>query len=169
MRQVESKEEYHDRLVGPRTTFRDNGLRAADQPAREVDISTEMNRKARTLDLRSQRNGIGCKSLGDKAYRHPEYDSGFHSAGNLVVGSSFIRGHFKKTEPRNSTSVQLVTDGSRRSVKSYEEKMREAHLMEAQREVQQLTRDWESHTLKDCEEAKWEDASDDEDGAAQGS
>jgi len=168
LRQVESKEEYHDRPVGPRTVVRDNGLRAADQPASEVDISTEMTRKARILDLRSQRNGINCKSLGDKPYRHPEYEKGFHVGGSLIVGSSFTRGHFKKTEPRNSTSVQLVMDGPKKSTKSYEEKMREKQLQEAQAEVLHLTRSWEVDALKDCEEAGYEDPDSDDEVVRQG-
>lgn len=168
IRQMESKEEYTDRPVGPRTTYRDNGLRASDQPAREVDISTEMARKVRTVDLVSQRNGIGCKALGDKAYRHPEYERGFHAAGELVIGSSFTRGHFKKTEPRNAMSVNLVMDGTKKSVKSYEEKYREHLLCEAQSEVADLTRNWESYTLKDCDEAKYQDLDSDEELPAVG-
>lgn len=170
IRQVESKEEYGDRPIGPRNVVRNNGLRAVDQPAREIDVSNEMARKVRPLDLQTQRNGISCRSLGDKAYRHPEYDRGFHAAGSLVVGSSFTRGNFKKTEPRNSTSVHFVMDTTRKHLKSYEEKYREQQLMEAQTEVESLTRSWEAGTLKECDEANYEDLdSDDEEAAAAGS
>merc|ERR1719329_1380066 len=51
IRQTSSLEEYGDRPYGPKVVCRDNGLRAADQPAREVDIGGEMARKNRPLDL----------------------------------------------------------------------------------------------------------------------
>lgn len=151
IRQVESKEEYCDRPVGPRTVFRENGLRAVDQPAREVDVSFEMQRKARTLDLAGQRNHLDIRSLGDKAYKHPEHDPGFHQAGGLIVGSTFIRGHFKKTSSRNSASIQIVIDSDRKASKTYKEKFREQKALEVQNEVEELTRNWESGTLKECD------------------
>jgi len=111
LRQVESKEEYHDRPQGGRVVIRENGMRAADVPAREVDVTGEMARKARTLDLHGQRNGLGCRALGDKAYKHPEYDPGFHAEGGLVAGAGFVRGNFPKTEPRRGANVQLAASG----------------------------------------------------------
>lgn len=169
LRQVESKEEISDRPVGPKNVFRENGLRARDQPAREVDISTEMARKVRPLDLESQRNNIGCRALGDKNYRHPEYDAGFHAAGGLIIGSTGVRGHFKKTEPRNAASVHLVLDNTKRSVKSYEEKYREQQLSEAQAEVEQLTRSWEAGALRECAEAAYQDLDSEDEAPAAGS
>eukprot|EP00930_Biecheleria_cincta_P062439 TRINITY_DN47911_c0_g1_i1.p1 TRINITY_DN47911_c0_g1~~TRINITY_DN47911_c0_g1_i1.p1 ORF type:complete len:310 (-),score=47.28 TRINITY_DN47911_c0_g1_i1:78-959(-) len=164
IRQVESKEEYHDRPVGLRTVCRDhNGLRAADQPATEIDISAEMSRKVRPLDLDSRRNGIECRSLGDKAYRHPDYESKFYHAGELIVGSGFHRGMHKKTEPRNSTSFTAF-EGERRPTKSYQEKQMEQQAFEAQAEVEELTRKWEASTLKECDE-KYVEVSDSEDEA----
>ncbi|CAE8685136.1 unnamed protein product [Polarella glacialis] len=149
LRQVESKEEYSDRAVGMRVVYRENGLRAYDQPAREIDVQTEMQRKAKNSDLLSQRNGIGCRSLGDKNYRHPDYCGRFHQAGGLIVGSGFHRGMHSKTEPRNSTSVQLVmADGDRKPSKTYKEKLLEQEAQEAQAEVEELTRNWETGTLK---------------------
>merc|ERR1712107_837158 len=79
-------------------------------------------------------------------------------AGALVVGSSFVRGHFKRTGARNSSSVQLATgDVERRHVKSYKEKMREHQLILARKEVDDLTIHWESSCLKEFEEAKFQD------------
>ncbi|CAJ1447317.1 unnamed protein product [Effrenium voratum] len=65
IRQLESKEEIQDRPWGKRTVYRENRLRASDQPAREIDITTEMRRKARVEDLLLQRNLIECYTLGD--------------------------------------------------------------------------------------------------------
>eukprot|EP00441_Pelagodinium_beii_P015259 CAMPEP_0197652846 /NCGR_PEP_ID=MMETSP1338-20131121/34691_1 /TAXON_ID=43686 ORGANISM="Pelagodinium beii, Strain RCC1491" /NCGR_SAMPLE_ID=MMETSP1338 /ASSEMBLY_ACC=CAM_ASM_000754 /LENGTH=295 /DNA_ID=CAMNT_0043227795 /DNA_START=54 /DNA_END=941 /DNA_ORIENTATION=+ len=153
VRQVESKEEYGDLPQAKRVVVREhNNLRASDQPAREVDISAEMARKVRTLNLEEQRNGIPCRSQGDKIYRHPEYMPKFHHAGGLIVGCGFHRGMHKKTEPRNSTSIQLVIDGDRKPTKSYREKMMEQQAFEAQAEVEELTRNWETGTLKECDE-----------------
>eukprot|EP00438_Fugacium_kawagutii_P030693 Skav235497 [mRNA] locus=scaffold153:207137:211276:+ [translate_table: standard] len=71
-------------LSEPGTVVRENGIRAADQPAREVDVTVEMQRKARNEELDMKRNGIGCRALGDKNYRHPEYMSRFFHSGELI-------------------------------------------------------------------------------------
>merc|ERR1719478_1423015 len=91
IRQVESKEEFSDRPVGPATVFRANGLRANEQPAREVDISLEMQRKVPEYGLHEMRNGIGIKVYGDKPYKHPEYSDKFYQMGELIIGSGFHR------------------------------------------------------------------------------
>jgi len=163
----ESKEEHGDLPRGNKIVYRDNGMRASDQPAREVDLIHEISRKARNPDLHSQRNGIGCRSLGDKAYRHPEYESGFHAVGQLVVGSGFHRGMHKKTEARNSTSICLNIDTSKAPLKSYEEKQREKMVSDAAGEVEELTRNWERSTLLDCDEAGYEDMDSDDEGRPQ--
>lgn len=153
----ESKEEYGDLPRGNKIVFRDNGLRASDQPAREVDLIHEMSRKVRPLDLYSQRNGIQCRSMGDKPYRHPEYENGFHKAGNLVIGCGFHRGMHARTEARNSTSISLNIDMNKPPLKSYQEKQREKMLAEDADEVAELTRNWEKSTLLDCDEAGYVD------------
>jgi hypothetical protein len=104
VRQVASKEEYHDRPIGPKTVKAPNGIRAADQPAQEIDLSRVLQRKSRIDHMDEQRNGIPARSLGDKQYRHPEYASEFYKAGGLIIGSTFARGHYAKTLPRNSTA-----------------------------------------------------------------
>lgn len=149
--QVSSKAEITDRPSGPRIVVRENGLRALDQPAREIDVSVEMQRKARPLDLESQRNGIQVVSLGDKPYRHPDYEKGFHQMGGLIPGCGFVRGTFKKTEPRNSTTVQLVMVEGKKNAKSYDEKQRELEAADAQMEVAELTKNWETVTLRECD------------------
>lgn len=45
LRQLESKQELGDIARAKATVLRENGLRAADQPAREVDLTLEMQRK----------------------------------------------------------------------------------------------------------------------------
>jgi len=104
IRQIESKEEHYDRPCGPKTVMAPNGVRAADQPAQEIDLSRVLRRKVRIEHLQEQRNGIPARSLGDKQYRHPEYCNEFYKAGGLIIGSTFTRGHYAKTLPRNSTA-----------------------------------------------------------------
>jgi hypothetical protein len=104
IRQIESKEEFTDRPVGPKTVTQPNGIRAQDQPAQEIDLSRVLQRKYRIEHMDDQRNGIPARSLGDKQYRHPEYCSEFYKAGGLIIGSTFARGHYAKTLPRNSTA-----------------------------------------------------------------
>eukprot|EP00931_Biecheleriopsis_adriatica_P051465 TRINITY_DN2984_c0_g1_i1.p1 TRINITY_DN2984_c0_g1~~TRINITY_DN2984_c0_g1_i1.p1 ORF type:complete len:294 (-),score=67.17 TRINITY_DN2984_c0_g1_i1:128-1009(-) len=161
VRQVESKQEHGDLPQSKGIIHRGNGLRAHDQPATEVDISAEMSRKARTLDLEGQRNGIDCRSLGDKAYRHPEYASKFFHPGELAVGSSWHRGMHKKTEARGSVTVKLI-ERQGKPGKSYREKQMDLMMSEAQSEVADLTRNWETGTLKECDEGYLEPIDSDE-------
>ncbi|CAJ1443780.1 unnamed protein product [Effrenium voratum] len=155
IRQLESKQEHGDLAVAKGTVYRENGLRAAEQPAREIDVTVEFQRKARNQELDVKRNGIGCRTLGDKSYRHPEYMSRFYHAGELAVGSSFHRGMHAKTEPRNSNTVHIIMD-HRPPVKSYMEKMKERAMKDAEAEVESLTLRWEADTLKECDVA-WEE------------
>jgi len=161
VRQVESKKEYGDLPVAKGTVMRENGLRAADQPAREVDVTVEMQRKARNQELDVKRNGIGCRCLGDKNYRHPEYMTRFFHSGELVVGSGFHRGMHAKTEPRNSNVVHIELD-HRPPAKTYMEKMREKAMQEAEAEVEDLTLRWEADTLKECDDGYLEPIDSDE-------
>ncbi|CAE7451243.1 unnamed protein product [Symbiodinium natans] len=59
VRLVESKEEYGDLSVGKGIVLRAPGVRAAEVAAREVDVTVEMQRKARNHELDVKRNGIG--------------------------------------------------------------------------------------------------------------
>jgi len=152
VRQMESKQEYGDLPVGKGVVYREPSIRAAEMVAREVDVTVEMQRKARNEELDVKRNGIGCRSLGDKTYRHPEYMTRFFHSGQLVVGSSFHRGMHPKTEPRNSTTVHIEMD-HRPPMKSYLEKRRELAQQEAEEELEQFTLRWEADTLKECDEA----------------
>jgi len=165
IRQVESKEEHSDRPNGAMTVYRENGLRASEQPAREVDISLEMTRKVKGYSMREARNGIGCKTYGDKAYKHPEFSDRFFQLGELVIGSGFHRGHYQKTQPRNATSVQLVEVQRKEGAKTFEEKQQEMLADEARAEVEELTRKWERNVLKTTGAAKYEEPSDSEDEA----
>ncbi|CAE7654029.1 HERC1, partial [Symbiodinium pilosum] len=58
VRMVESKEEYGDLAVGKGIVHRAPGLRAAEVAAREVDVTVEMQRKARNQELDLKHNGI---------------------------------------------------------------------------------------------------------------
>lgn len=165
IRQVESKEEHSDRPVGAKTVVRENGFRAAEQPAREIDISLEMQRKVKDYTLLDMRNGIGCRVHGEKGYKHPEYSERFYQIGGLVVGSGFARGHYEKTLPRNATEVVLVQSQRKEGAKTFDERQAEMLAEEARTEVEELTRKWERSVLKTTDMAKYEEPSDSEDEA----
>lgn len=166
VRQVESKEEVTDRPVGPQTVYRENGLRAAEQPAREVDISLEMQRKVAIHNVLDRRNGIGVKVQGDKGYKHPEFSDRFFQTGEIIVGSSFHRGHYKKTLPRNATCVQLAQVQRKEGAMTFEERTQMMQAYEARTEVEELTRNWEKDVLNICAAAKYDEPSDSEDEGA---
>eukprot|EP00929_Paragymnodinium_shiwhaense_P120476 TRINITY_DN92426_c0_g1_i1.p1 TRINITY_DN92426_c0_g1~~TRINITY_DN92426_c0_g1_i1.p1 ORF type:complete len:318 (-),score=64.34 TRINITY_DN92426_c0_g1_i1:205-1158(-) len=170
IRQAQSKEEYSDRPQGPRVVRMDDCYRAADKIAQEIDITSELQRKNRNLDLINQRNGIACRALGDKSYRHPEYIPKFFHAGGLIVGATFQRGSYPKTEARNATNIK-IEERTAGPMKSYKEKQAELQMAEAVSEVAGLTPAgnlgpedadtcWESYALKPCESANYDDADD---------
>jgi len=166
IRQVESKEEHSDRPNGKNAVVRANGLRAADQPAREVDLSYEMQRKVPHYSLHDARNGIGCAVHGDKPYKHPEYSDEFFKAGNLVIGAGFARGHFKKTEPRNAISLVPANVVRKEDAMTFADREALNAANEARAEVEELTKQWERQILKTTEVAKYDEPSDSEDEAA---
>lgn len=47
-----------------------------------------MQAKIRIFGLEEQRNKLGVSSMGDKAYKYPEYASGFFNDGGLIAGST---------------------------------------------------------------------------------
>merc|ERR1719223_183622 len=124
-----------------------------------------MQRKVKDYGILDCRGGIGIKAYGDKAYKHPEYSDRFFKLGELVVGSGFHRGHYQKTQPRNSMSVQLVEVVRKEGAKTFEEKQQEMLAHEARTEVEELTRKWERSVLKTTDAAKYEEPSDSEDEA----
>lgn len=135
--------------LGHHIVHRGNGLRAADQPSREVDVSSEMQRKVRSQPLLEQRNGIGVRSLGDKCYRHPEYDQRFYHEGGLVAGSSFLRGTRPKHQCRkiNSVKVDLIKDT--KPLTSFKDKARIKEREELRDEVRKLTSQFEKVKLRE--------------------
>jgi len=163
IRIVESKEEVSDRPVGPQMVIRQNGIRASDQPAREVDITYEMQRKVPHYSLEEMRHGIGCKAYGDKAYKHPEYSDRFFKMGQLVVGAGFQRGHYKRTIPRNETDFQLAQAERKVGALTFEEKEKQEAAFEARTEVEELTRQWEKNVLRTAKSAAYEPPSDSDD------
>merc|ERR1712014_361531 len=99
------------------------------------------------------------------AYKHPEYSGDFYKIGELVVGSGFQRGHYKKTLPRNATSVQLVEVQRKPGAKTFEQRQQELEAYETRTEVEELTRNWEKSVLKTTQAANYQEPSDSEDEA----
>jgi hypothetical protein len=136
------------------TVILDSGQRAADQRGMEMDLSQLMTSRRRCRDLVSQRNGIDCRTLGDKSYRHPEYDKDFYQAGGLAVGSSFVRGDFEKTTARNNPALAMPPREVRVPCQTYAEK----EAMRAAQEVSELTESWEGTVLREYYDRRLEGA-----------
>lgn len=182
IRQGSSKEEFSDRPIGVKIVFGENGLMAKDQTAQEVDLAHVMTRRKNCGTLEEQRNGLPCRSLGDKYYKHPEYSLGYWKVGEQAVGSSFVQGSFPKTVARNSTAWKAFAAENPNAVKrqTYVEAQRIKLAKEQRQEVELLT-GWERQRLDECADAErttswWsdfkdtldmlEEASDDEDPEA---
>ena len=56
-----------------------------------------MQRKHIVEGLDSKRNSLNVSSLGDKAYKYPEYAADFYKSGGLIPGST-ISYHGKKAD-----------------------------------------------------------------------
>lgn len=54
----------------------------------EWNTEKQMTQKKRINNMYDQRNGLPLTSLGDKNYKHPEYQPGFFKDGGLVAGST---------------------------------------------------------------------------------
>ena len=66
----------------------DYANRSKDQ---EYQVENRMQTKARMYGLEQQRNGLQVASLGDKAYKYPEYQSDFYKDGGLIAGSTSFK------------------------------------------------------------------------------
>merc|ERR1712216_283901 len=108
-----------------------------------------------------QRNGIGCKSSGDKQYKYPEYSHRFFHEGNLTVGSGFTRGSYDKTIARNSTAWEAFGAEHPNAVqrKTYRQLQAEAQQKQAEDSVVDLL-SWEREELKAEPGANYEEPSD---------
>lgn len=82
----------HDSLLGPTHDNPKQGLlpfaQANKKSAKEYKQETVMTQKKRIMDLYDQRNGLALQSLGDKNYKHPDYEPGFFKDGGLITGST---------------------------------------------------------------------------------
>lgn len=47
-----------------------------------------MQRKVKLYGLQSLRNNLAVSSLGDKAYKYPEYAPDFYKEGGLIPGAT---------------------------------------------------------------------------------
>jgi len=168
IRQRESKEEHSDCPSGLRIVVDENGVPSSRRPAHEFELESVMTRKRQILSLEQQRNNLGCNSMGDKQYRHPEYDTGFFHAGALVPGCSFTRGSHAKTVPRNTTAWKafLAENPDAVKAKTYQQLVEEATVADAVHSVTGLL-EWERGVLLECDEQygvfdDYEDSEDEE-------
>ena len=100
-----------------------------------------------------QRNGLPLTSLGDKNYKHPEYQTGYFKDGGLIVGST--------------NKLRMASGGSGKAIdfysglkldqgplnpnrKTWAEAVKEQQLNEELDAVGSL-KDWERGTLKEVD------------------
>jgi hypothetical protein len=79
----ESQKTGDDALGGKQTFIHDNR-----KTQKEHEVEKNMGMKKRTGTMYEARNGLPMKSLGDKIYSAPEYQSGFFRDGGLIAGST---------------------------------------------------------------------------------
>lgn len=104
----------------------------------------------RILGLDDQRNGLGVTSLGDKAYKYPEYEPEFYKAGGLIPGAtSFKVRAGDNTLPDPSKLKSLFTKPM------WYEKVKMEEAEEEKRAVDAVD-DWEQTILKEAN-PKWND------------
>ena len=75
---------YEDLEIGKRTFMDVHNRKTVNEYSQEG----VMGSKKRVQTMYEQRNGMPAKSLGDKIYKVPEYQSNFFKEGGLVTGST---------------------------------------------------------------------------------
>ena len=118
-----------------------------------------------------QRNGLPLTSLGDKNYKHPEYQPGFFKDGGLVAGSTnklrIASGGSGKTIDFYS-GLKLDQGPLNPGRKTWSQAVKEQQLNEELDAVGSL-RDWEKNTLREVDpKFEVEDDSDEEGAEAKG-
>ena len=103
----------------------------------------------------NQRNGLPLTSLGDKNYKHPEYQPGFFKDGGLVAGSTnklrIASGGSGKTIDFYS-GLKLDQGPLNPSRKTWTQAVKEQQLNEELDAVGSL-KDWERNTLREVDPA----------------
>lgn len=121
-----------------------------DGTSKEANLERGMGRKQRIDELDNQRNHLGVTSLGDKAYKFPEYSDKFFKEGGLAVGSSIQARKTQVLIVKASDQVQNRTKGT-----TWKDKCRKDELDEEEEAVKSLSL-WEQTTLKEGN-PKWRD------------
>lgn len=106
-----------------------------------------MQGKVRIPGIESQRNNIGVSSLGDKAYKYPEYEPNFYKAGGLIPGST--------QKPRSSTNPLQHQIGSVLTKPNWDVKVKLDEIEEDKKAVNSVD-EWEQTILKEAN-PNWND------------
>jgi hypothetical protein len=121
-----------------------------DGMSNEANLERGMGRKLKIDDIDDKRNELGLKSLGDKAYKFPEYCDRFFKEGGLIAGSSIRARQVKTLVVKASDQVQNRPKGT-----TWKEKCRKDELDEEEAAVKSLFA-WEQTSLKEGN-PKWRD------------
>jgi len=118
---------------------------------KERDLALTMGQKKNVDSYEDQRNLLGMKSLGDKAYKHPEYAPKFYYEGGLVPGST----HSFKTTKKPLAKPLTEEEKNKPKGTKWTDKLKKEELDEEEKAVKSLF-DWEQTTLKEAN-PKWRD------------
>jgi len=119
---------------------------------REHFLEKEMGQKSAVGDLYDMRNGLAVTSLGDKAYKNPEYSGTFYKDGGLIAGSSIQE---RKAKPDSYTLPKHITFPLNPDRVTWKDKEKFEMIGEEKKAVRELD-DWEQTTLKEAN-PKWRD------------
>lgn len=149
--------DQYDSLMGPTHDNPKQGLlpfaHANQKTEKEYKQETVMTQKKRTKCLYDQRNGLPLQSLGDKNYKHPDYEPGFFKEGGLITGSTNT---LKMKSSGNGKAIdfysglKLDQGPLNPNRKTWTQAVKEQTLNEELAAVDSL-KDWERGTLKEVD------------------
>jgi hypothetical protein len=114
-------------------------------------LEKTMGQKKIVDGFEDQRNAVGVRSLGDKAYKNPEYAPRFYYEGGLVPGST----NSFKTTKKSLVKPKTEQEKNKLTGTKWTDRVRQEELEEEEKAVKSLF-DWEQNTLKEAN-PKWRD------------
>jgi len=119
---------------------------------KEGTLESGMGKKRIIETVDEQRNNMQYQSMGDKAYKNPEYSSNFYKDGGLVAGSTIQKRKGKRGEMQYNNKQKGPLFPGRLT---WKEKEQIEQLTDEMKCVKELF-DWEKQTLKEAN-PKWRD------------
>ncbi|KAL4468343.1 hypothetical protein ABPG72_010744 [Tetrahymena utriculariae] len=135
---------FEDKLNGIKT-FELANQRTNNQ----YELEKQLQTKTRVEGLPQMRNQLDVRSLGDKAYRHPEYSSDFYKQGGLIPGATIQDKRQKVVSEKQLQSVRVP------GKLTWKEREKIEEMNEDKRQVDELDF-WEQNILREAN-PNWKD------------